>query len=248
VGRYFIDISYNGANYGGWQSQNNAPSIQETMQRIGRLVLKQDIVIVGSSRTDAGVHAIHQIAQLDFEPFDSLEQHVFKWNMALPNDISIAKLIQVNSDSRCRFDAVSRSYEYIISKKKDPFWHNRSLYWYGNLDISKLNECCSLLMKYVEYEAFSKVQTQVNHFECQILEATWKSENDLVLFEIRANRFLRGMVRALVGTMMEVGKGKKSVHDFERIILSKDRKKAGENVPAYGLYLVSVNYPDGLFS
>jgi tRNA pseudouridine38-40 synthase len=247
VGRYFIEISYNGANYSGWQTQDNAPSVQETLQTIVRQVLRQEVVLVGSSRTDAGVHALSQIAQMDFKTEEPLDQIIFKMNMALPSDIAVRNLIPVLPQTQCRFEATSRTYRYIITRKKDPFWHNRSLYWYGKLDISQMKACCELIRQHSDFQAFSKIHTQVNHFECAILKAEWITEGDLLIFEIEANRFLRGMVRALVGTMMEVGKGKRSVGDFASILSGKDRKKAGENAPACGLYLMNVGYPDSVY-
>ena len=248
VGRYFIEISYNGANYSGWQSQTNAPSVQETLQTTARKVFKQEIEIVGSSRTDAGVHALRQIAQMDFEPADDINQCIFRWNMALPEDIAVRNIREVKAETQCRFDANSRSYQYIISRKKDPFYAGRSLYWYGELDLELLQVCCRMILQARDFQAFSKVHTAVNHFECDIQDANWQTEGHLLLFNIKANRFLRGMVRALVGTMMEVGKGKKSVEDFAAILNGKDRKKAGENAPACGLYLLEVGYPQEVFT
>jgi tRNA pseudouridine38-40 synthase len=247
VGRYFIEISYNGANYSGWQSQNNAPSVQETLQKTARNVFKQEIDVAGSSRTDAGVHALRQIAQIDFEPTEDLNQCIFLWNMALPEDIAIRKIQQVKPETQCRYDAIFRSYQYIIARKKDPFYTGRSLYWYGVLDLERLEECCQMIREAVDFQAFSKVHTAVNHFECEILEANWQTDGHLLFFNIKANRFLRGMVRALVGTMLEVGKGKKSVEEFAGILNGKDRKKAGENAPACGLYLQEVGYPREVF-
>ncbi len=247
MGRYFIEISYNGANYSGWQSQTNAPSVQETLQTTARKVFKQEIEIIGSSRTDAGVHALKQIAQMDFEPTEDLNQCVFRWNMALPNDIAIRQIQEVKPETQCRYDAIFRTYQYVITRKKDPFYEGRSLFWYGALDLELMNKCCQLICEALDFQAFSKVHTAVNHFECDIQEANWQREGHLLLFNIKANRFLRGMVRALVGTMMEVGKGKKTVEEFAAVLNGKDRKKAGENAPACGLYLLEVGYPQDVF-
>lgn len=247
MGRYFIEISYNGANYSGWQSQTNAPSVQETLQTTARKVFKQEIEIVGSSRTDAGVHGVKQIAQMDFEPAENLNQCIFRWNMALPEDIAVRQLREVKPETQCRYDAIYRSYQYIITRKKDPFYEGRSLFWYGALDLELMHECCQMILQARDFQAFSKVHTAVNHFECDILEANWRTDGHLLLFNIKANRFLRGMVRALVGTMMEVGKGRKSLDDFAAILNGKDRKKAGENAPACGLYLLEVGYPQEVF-
>jgi len=247
VGRYFIEISYNGANYSGWQSQTNAPSVQETLQSTARKIFKQEIEIVGSSRTDAGVHALKQIAQMDFEPTEDLNQCVFRWNMALPDDIAVRQIREVKPETQCRYDAIFRTYQYVITRKKDPFYEGRSLFWYGALDLELMQECCQQILDAHDFQAFSKVHTAVNHFECDILEANWQTDGHLLLFNIKANRFLRGMVRALVGTMMEVGKGKKTVEEFVAVLNGKDRKKAGENAPACGLYLLEVGYPQEVF-
>ena len=205
-------------------------------------MLKQPIEIVGSSRTDAGVHAVLQVAQMDFELKDSLVQTIFKLNMALPNDISILDLYEVKPETNARFDALSRSYKYAISRKKDPFSMGRSLYYYGNLNLNSMQKCVDLIKNTTDFQSFSKVKTKVSNFNCNILEAAWRKVDDFLFFEIKANRFLRGMVRGLVGTMLEVGKEKISVADFEQILEAKDRKKAGENAPACGLYLVKVEY------
>ena len=246
MGRFFIEISYNGANYSGWQTQLNSNSVQETLQSKAILVFKQPIEIVGSSRTDAGVHALSQTAQFDFEPTDSLEQLVFKLNMALPSDISVLDIYPVKADANARFDATSRAYRYVITQKKTPFLQGQSLYHYGKLDLDAMNLCSDMIKKATDFQSFTKVKTQVNNFLCHIIEARWIRDGYLLFFEIEANRFLRGMVRGLVGTMLEVGKGKISVSEFESILKSGDRKKAGENVPACGLFLTAVKYPEGI--
>jgi len=246
MSRFFIELSYNGANYSGWQIQQNANTVQETLQNVAVKVLNQTIDILGSSRTDAGVHAFCQVAQLDFEPADSLAQIVFKLNMALPEDIAILNLYEVKPETNARFEALSRSYRYIISRKKDPFWVGRSLYFYGQLDLDSMEKCVELIKKTADFQSFSKVKTKVNNFNCKIIKSGWRIDGHLLLFEIKANRFLRGMVRGLVGTMLEVGKGKLSVVDFQQILEAKDRKKARENAPACGLYLVNVEYPESI--
>lgn len=246
MGRYFIEFSYSGANYSGWQTQNNAPSVQSTLKEIIEQVCHQEVGLVGSSRTDAGVNALKQVAQLDFNPPNDLKQLVFRLNQALPADIAVQNIYPVKPDAKARFDAQSRKYQYLIVRRKNPFYQARALYYYGNLDLKQLNACCKIIKDQDDFQAFSKIHTQVNHFNCQIMEAEWKEQEDLLIFEIRANRFLRGMVRALVGTMLEVGKGKISLAQFEDIVKSKDRKKAGENAPAYGLYLVDVVYPNSI--
>lgn len=246
MNRYFIEFSYNGANYSGWQTQNNAPSVQSTLKAVLEQVCHQKVGLVGSSRTDAGVHALKQVAQLDFSPALPLSQLVFKLNQALPADIAVSEIYPVKPESKARYDALSRKYQYLVVRKKNPFYQGRALYFYGQLDLNLLKEACLVIKKYNDFQAFSKIHTHVNHFNCHISEAEWKVEGDLLCFEIRANRFLRGMVRALVGTMLDVARGRISLTEFEEIIKSKDRKKAGENAPAHGLYLVDVAYPSSV--
>lgn len=244
--RYFVGISYNGANYSGWQSQNNAPSVQAVLQDAFRKALRQDITIVGSSRTDAGVHALYQVAQFDGKVEGDLAQVVYKVNVILPPDISVLNITKVNPNAKARYDAISRSYLYVIAKKKDPFLEGRSLFLYGKVDVEKMNECCHILLKTNDFQSFSKAKTQVNHFKCRLTHAAWLETQNTLEFRITGNRFLRGMVRALVGTMLEVGKGRMTIDQFKQVLESKDRKKAGENVPACGLFLTDVAYPDSV--
>jgi tRNA pseudouridine38-40 synthase len=247
VGRYFLEISYNGANYSGWQKQQNSNSVQAVLEETGRHIFRQDLLIAGSSRTDAGVHALGQIAQMDLDDDSALEERRFRWNMALPADIAVRSIRAVRPDAQCRHEAQFRRYIYAISRTKSPFATGRTMYWYGKLDVAAMQACANLLLQYQDFEAFSKVHTQVKHFECRIEKADWKTEEDYLFFEIQANRFLRGMVRGLVGTMMEVGKGQKTVFDFQEILEQKDRRKAGENAPACGLFLVEVGYPAEMY-
>lgn len=247
MGRYFLEISYNGANYSGWQSQTNADGIQDVLERTGSMVFRQEMKIVGSSRTDAGVHALRQIAQTDFPFGEDLDAAIYRWNLALPPDIAIRSIRKVREDVQSRFAALSRSYQYRIVRRKNPFELATAHVWSGPLDLEAMHACCDILLKTSDFQAFSKVHTQVFTFQCQIMYARWREENELLLFEIKANRFLRGMVRALVGTMLEVGRGKKSVADFQSIVDGKDRKKAGENAPARGLFLMEVEYPEEVF-
>ena len=247
MGRYFLEISYNGANYSGWQKQQNSNSVQAVLEETGKHIFRQEIQIAGSSRTDAGVHAIGQVAQFDLEYSGPLEDHLFRWNMALPADIAIRAIRAVKPDAQCRHEALFRRYRYCISRKKSPFAQGRSMYWYGKLEVEAMQSCASLLLQHKDFEAFSKIHTQVKHFECQVESANWISEDDFLFFEIQANRFLRGMVRGLVGTMMEVGKGQKTIQDFQRILESKNRRNAGENALASGLFLMEVGYPAEIY-
>ena len=200
--------------------------------------------IMGSSRTDAGVHAMRQVAHFETEnAIPNVENLSYRLNKILPFDISIKKIYPVKEDYHCRFEATSRKYEYHISPLKNPF--QKSLYYQFNhdLNIDLMNSACEKLFQYTDFESFSKIKTEVNTFNCTIMEAKWeRRENGMLVFHIKANRFLRGMVRAIVGTLLEIGLGRLTVGDFEQIILSNDRKKAGRAVPAEGLFLMEVNY------
>ena len=241
--RYFITCAYRGTNYSGWQIQNNALTVQEEIERALSTLIKHKIEITGSSRTDAGVHAIEQFAHFDTEEIEDCENLVYRMNKLLPFDISVQKLFSVADDYHSRFEALSRKYEYRISRKKNPFQRGLSYEFNGDLNIDLMNEACQFFFKYINYQSFSKINTDVLTFNCTISEAHWEENTkDLLVFHIKANRFLRGMVRAIVGTLLEVGLGKISLIDFEQIILSKDRKKAGRAVPAEGLFLMEVNY------
>ncbi|WP_026994490.1 tRNA pseudouridine(38-40) synthase TruA [Flectobacillus major] len=244
--RYFLECSYLGTNYCGWQVQHNALSVQEEIEKGLSTLLKTKIGISGSSRTDAGVHAYRQIAHFDREtPISDTHQLVYRLNKILPQDIVVKQIYQVPSDYHCRFEAISRKYEYRIIRKKSPFYQHIAYQFEMDLDIEKMNQAAQVLFNHIDFECFSKLHTDVKTFNCTILEAEWKQEkDDLWVFHIKANRFLRGMVRAIVGTLLEVGLGKLSVEGFEEVILQKNRQKAGRSVPAQGLFLMEVNYPN----
>ena len=242
--RYFIECSYRGTNYCGWQIQENANTVQAEIEKALSTLLKIPTSITGSSRTDAGVHAMQQVAHFEIEnEIPNLENLSYRLNKILRFDISIKKIYSVQEDYHCRFEATSRKYEYHISPLKNPF--QKGLYYEFNqdLDIELMNRACEKLFQYTDFECFSKIKTDVNTFNCTIMEARWERRgNEMLMFHIKANRFLRGMVRAIVGTLLEIGLGRLTVEDFEQIILSKDRKKAGRAVPAEGLFLMEVNY------
>jgi tRNA pseudouridine38-40 synthase len=242
--RYFIECSYRGTNYCGWQIQENANTVQAEIEKALTILLKNPTSITGSSRTDAGVHAMHQVAHFEIEhEIQNPENLVFRMNKILPFDISIKRIYLVKDDYHSRFEATSRKYEYRISKSKNPFQKGLCYEFNQELNIDLMNEACQKLFQHIDFECFSKIKTEVNTFNCTIIEAHWQMENDeMLVFHIKANRFLRGMVRAIVGTLLEVGAGRLSVEDFEQIILSKNRKKAGRAVPAEGLFLMEVNY------
>lgn len=242
--RYFIECAYEGTNYSGWQIQENANTVQAEIEKGLTLLLKSPTSIMGSSRTDAGVHARQQVAHFDVEnEISNLPNLCYRLNKILPSDISIKRIYRVEDNYHCRFEAISRKYEYHISTKKNPFQRGLCYEFANNLNLEFMNNACQILFRYIDFECFSKVKTDVNTFNCTIMEAYWQqTDGDSLVFYIKANRFLRGMVRAIVGTLLEVGAGKLSVDDFEKIILSKNRKKAGRAVPAEGLFLMEVNY------
>lgn len=240
--RYFIKLAYNGTNYHGWQSQPNARSVQETLNKALSVVLNAEINSMGAGRTDTGVHAKEMFAHFDFEtPFD-IQSFIHKLNSYLPKDIVIYAIIPVHNDAHARFDAIRRTYEYRINTFKDAFSQDSSWYFHQELDINLMNEASKLLFNHTDFQSFSKVNTDVNTFDCTIFEASWKTENNNLVFSISANRFLRNMVRAIVGTLVYVGLHKISLEDFNTIIASKNRSKAGFSVPAHGLYLTKIEY------
>jgi tRNA pseudouridine38-40 synthase len=240
--RYFIKLAYNGTNYHGWQSQPNASSVQETLSKAVSVILNTDINLMGAGRTDTGVHAKEMYAHFDFEtPFES-QNLIHKLNSYLPKDIVIFDIIPLHDEAHARFDATKRTYEYHINTFKDVFLQDGSWYFHQELDIDLMNEASKLLFNHTDFQCFSKVNTDVNTFDCTIFEAHWIQENEKLIFTISANRFLRNMARAIVGTLVYVGLHKITLTDFESIIKGKDRDKAGFSVPAHGLYLTKIDY------
>ncbi len=248
--RYFLKISYRGTRYHGWQIQSNAVSIQAILNKALSQVLREEISASGSGRTDTGVHAIQQYAHFDAtQPLD-IQHHLHKFNALLPHDIVINDIIPVKNHAHSRFDACLRRYEYHIHQHKDPFLHEFSYHFRPELDIDRMNAAALQLASGQErdYACFSKSRSSQNHFLCRIEHAVWQKPDDLrSVFYISANRFLRNMVRAIVGTMLDIGMHKISPDDFEGILQSKDRRHAGRSVPAEGLYLSQVDYPDEIF-
>jgi tRNA pseudouridine38-40 synthase len=235
-------LSYKGTNYHGWQIQPDASSVQEEITKALATILQEKILLVGAGRTDAGVHASQMFAHVDTVK-KLTDDYVHKLNAILPNDIVIKSIKEVSDETHARFDAVSRTYEYRILLGRDPFLLETSWQLHQkNLQIEKMNEAANLLFKYEDFESFSKVKTDVNTFNCTIMKAVWTLEDKHLIFHIKANRFLRNMVRAIVGTLIEVGLGKKTVEDFRKIIESKKRSEAGLSVPAKGLFLTEVCY------
>ena len=245
--RYFFEISYKGTNFHGWQIQNNAISIQEIIQdRISQLI-RVPTEITGSGRTDAGVHALHQVFHADF--IDKIDRIDFKYhlNQVLPDDIFINQILEVKHDAHARFDATSRSYNYIIADSKNPFKTGLNYLYNRPINLELLNEASKLLVGKHDFESFSKVKTQVHNFVCEIFEASWSSKEHEIIFFVKANRFLRGMVRAMVGTLLMVNENKIEAADLRDIINAKNRSKAGRSVPPEGLYMSEISYPDHIY-
>ena len=240
--RYFFEIAYNGTAYHGWQYQQNATGVQEVVENALSKLLREKVSIVGSGRTDTGVHCLQQFFHADLEKVVDREQLLQRLNSFLPADIVIKDMIAVRAEAHARYDARERRYEYRITRLKDPFLTHRAFYYFRELDLPTMNRAAALLLGTHDFQCFSKVKTDVNHFICNVKQVRWNQKGELLVFTITANRFLRGMVRAVVGTLLDVGTGKISVKDFQAILLGKDRKKAGMNVPPEGLYLTQVKY------
>lgn len=240
--RYFIELSYNGKNYHGWQIQPDAISVQEKINNALSTVYQKDIQIVGAGRTDTGVHASQMFAHFDIDK--SIDDNlVFKLNSILPNDIFIKAIFLVDDEKHARFDALSRSYEYKIWLGRNPFLLDFSWQIHSQKpNVTLMNEAAKLLLDYEDFESFSKVKTDVHTFNCNVTEAFWIQKDNQLTFHISANRFLRNMVRAIVGTLLDVGLEKISISDFKNIIESKNRSNAGLSVPAKGLFLTQIKY------
>ncbi|WP_177604526.1 tRNA pseudouridine(38-40) synthase TruA [uncultured Phocaeicola sp.] len=247
--RYFIYLAYDGTNYHGWQIQPNGDSVQETLTRGLKTFLRDDTLeVTGAGRTDAGVHARLMVAHFDFGRLLDVEAVTDKLNRILPPDISVYRVRQVRPEAHARFDATYRTYKYYITTRKDPF--NRAYSWriFQPLDFEKMNEAARTLFDYIDFTSFSKLHTDVKTNNCKIMQAYWEQTgSDEWVFTIQADRFLRNMVRAVVGTLVEVGRGKLSVEGFRRVVEEKNRCSAGTSVPGNALFLVDIGYPDALF-
>lgn len=242
--RYFITLSYDGTHYHGWQIQPNGISVQETLQKALSTLLRQAIEVVGAGRTDAGVHAKMMVAHFDVNSqLLDCAQLVYKLNKILPPDIAVQQVEPVEDDMHARFSATSRTYHYFIHLRKSPFLKAYSWYVYGNLDFERMNEAARTLLEYRDFTSFSKVNTDTKTNDCTVTKAVWEELSPGEWrFTISANRFLRNMVRAIVGTLVEVGRGKMSVEQFRKVIEQKNRCSAGESVPGNALFLVDIRY------
>ena len=246
--RYFIYLSYNGRNYCGWQIQPNGITVQQKLEESLSIVLREQIAVTGAGRTDSGVHAVCMIAHFDTEKEIDCLLLGNKLNKILPSDIAVSKIVQVKTDAHARFDASSRTYKYYVTTKKNPFKENFTYRVPFSLNFELMNEAAETLFNYQDFTSFSKLHTDTKTNNCKIMYAKWeKTEDDIYAFTIQADRFLRNMVRAIVGTLFEVGRGKISIDDFKIIIEEKNRNIAGTSVPGHALFLVDVSYPNEIF-
>jgi len=234
-----------GTHYHGWQIQENANTVQNEINKALKIICKTEIETIGSGRTDTGVHASQQFLHFDVEiSISNMQDFIYKINALLPHDIAIYNIVEVKLDHHARFDAISRSYEYHIHQIKNPFLNEFSYFFPIPLDVDLMNKAAKKLTGSKNFSSFSKTHTDVATFICEITEVYWKKNDEKITFYISANRFLRGMVRAIVGTLLDVGIKKTSILDFEKIIESKNRRNAGRNVPAEGLFLTQIKYKD----
>jgi tRNA pseudouridine38-40 synthase len=247
--RYFIFISYRGTSYHGWQLQPNAVTVQKILENALSIVLGEEICTTGAGRTDTGVHALFFCAHFDSQSGDLCERKnlVFKLNSFLPEDISVSDLRKVFPDANARYSAISRTYKYFVSTTKDPFFNGSSWFLHGEIDIEAMNQACQVLYKYSDFTSFSKLHSGSKTNLCTIYHAEWEVSENRIIFTIKADRFLRNMVRAIVGTLVDIGFGKIDKDKFESIIVAMDRGRAGTSAPAKGLFLADIDYPAEIF-
>jgi tRNA pseudouridine38-40 synthase len=247
--RYFVYISYKGTSYHGWQLQPNSVTVQKIMDNALSVVINEKINTIGAGRTDTGVHAKVFCAHFDSLSQDLSEKKnlLFRLNRYLPADISVNSIRKVLPDANARYSAISRTYKYYISKIKDPFFDNYSWFLHGDINISEMNQACRLLINHSDYTSFSKLHSGAKTNICKIYDARWEVQDNRLVLTIRADRFLRNMVRSIVGTLVEVGFGKMNLAEFEEVILARDRSRAGKSAPAKGLFLADIEYPEQIF-
>ncbi len=245
--RYFIEFAYDGTAYHGWQKQPEAITIQEVLEDGLQKMLRKEVHVMGAGRTDAGVHAAQMFAHFDFDQPIDLDHLTFRLNRWLPLDISVFKVHPVQAKAHARFHATSRSYEYRFHLRPDPFKNKCTYVLYREPNVALMQQAAQLLIGHQDFQCFSRSNTDVKTYLCDLTEARFEQNGYELIFHVTANRFLRNMVRAIVGTLLEVGYGKLQLDDISRILESKDRNEAGSSAPARGLYLTSVEYPKELF-
>ncbi len=248
--RYFIELSFRGTAYCGWQVQPNAPSVQQAIEEALALLLREELRVTGAGRTDTGVHAHYFTAH--FSSSSLLPAHtvetVRKLNHMLPKDIAILDIFPVNKSAHSRFSALSRTYKYFVSRRKNPFMQDTSYHITAPLDLDAMKRSAEELFNHSDFSSFCRSKTNVRTHICKIMHASWEEQEGMLVFTIKADRFLRNMVRAIVGTMLEAGYGKMTVGKFKDIIAARDRSMAGTSAPAQGLFLTAIEYPDEIFA
>ena len=250
--RYFIELSYDGAAYCGWQRQPDAPTVQQTLEQGLSTLLREPIEVVGAGRTDTGVNASYYVAHFDCEKgVENCAQLVYKLNLILPHDVAVKSVRKVSKEAHARFDAVEREYTYYISQRKNPFRRYSAWQYYVPLDMERMNEAAAKLLEYDDFTSFAKLNSNNKTNICHVVRAEWCIADDdagLLIFTIRADRFLRNMIRAIVGTLVDVGRGRYTVEDFERILHSRDLSLSSSGAPAVGLFLSDVEYKEDIFT
>jgi len=245
--RYFLEVSYKGTNYSGFQSQKNANTIQAEVEKAFKILLKEEVQLTGSSRTDAGVHALQNYFHFDTKS-ELSSQLLYNLNALLPGDIAARKLLNVKDEAHCRFDATAREYKYYIYQKKNPFLEDNAYYYPYTMDLELMQKAATIIKEYSDFTSFSKRNTQVKSFTCDVQESHWTIEGECFVYHVKANRFLRGMVRALVATMLKVGRNKTNLDNFRTIIESQDCTLADFSAPPNGLFLVRITFPNNYFN
>lgn len=246
--RYFIQISFKGTQYNGWQKQPNGLGVQEVLEKTLSTFFRHEIEVTGAGRTDTGVHATYYIAHFDLpQPIIDSDDTVYRINNMLPHDICANAVFEVKPEAHARFSAISRTYIYKLHYQKDPFQRELSCYFTRKLDIDLMNKACEILLATTDFTSFCKLHSDNKTNICHLTQARWDSDGNNTSFYISADRFLRNMVRAVVGTCLELGYGKITLEQFRNIVESKDRCKAGTSAPAHGLYLIDVEYPDDIY-
>tara|TARA_B100000809_G_scaffold220010_1_gene227507 strand:+ start:6009 stop:6758 length:750 start_codon:yes stop_codon:yes gene_type:complete len=248
MSRYFFEIKYDGTNYHGWQIQQNSNTVQSEINRALSTLLQEEIIVTGAGRTDTGVHAKQLYAHFDTLLVLEIDKLIFKLNSFLPEDISCSSLKEVNPEAHARFSATARTYEYWITSAKNPFLNQKAYFLPYNLDLNLMNEATKKILGEQDFSCFSKSNTDTFTNNCNITFANWEINNDILIFTITANRFLRNMVRSIVGTMLDIGQEKIKVQELDTIIASKNRGNSGTSAPAHGLYLTEVKYPKEVFN
>lgn len=243
--RYFLELEFFGKAYHGWQRQPTAITVQEVIENSLRTLLQEKIEVLGAGRTDAGVHAKQIFAHFNTDTILG-QEFIFRINSLLPNDIAVKDLVAVRPNAHARFDAVARSYEYHITTKKNVFERETAYFLQKELNVVNMNAAAQILLEYTNFKCFSRSRTDVFTYNCTITRAEWEQRGNLLIFHITADRFLRNMVRAIVGTLVEIGLAKREIEDMHQVIKSENRSKAGASVPAHGLYLTRIVYPESI--